>query len=473
MGASITSLGRKKSLSSLLQYVANPSKKEKCVAVSGINCSEELQKTLQQMNRTRTKLNHSKDITQAYHLVHSFDRDTSKKLNKEVMHAIAVEFAEKSFPNCQVFVASHNDKKHFHSHIVINNIDMETAKRIRIDPKNLDSMRQMNDQILQEHGLESIDNEYYENLETRKNIYSNDSSRLKNGQVNQQEQVQQAIEMVLADYNVDSFEIFSEELAKKHDIEVYKFSKNSNKLGYVLYKPEAKFYENRDLFVALGKDKESRKQREKFVERTFSARKLGKKFSYETVHEQFEENNLQKIHHNFFNGLGNYDSEQMMAITSGLNKDGELIVPFVELDERVNNRLISSNNHKKSIFYKSKYVSYESFLKSVDHFYDSTIYPEDDEAYQIKLHTHVDLKSLRSTNYKTIQVEKTETKRLYSASEGWHMAPHTPTAQQLHYQISRAMNDDVKMYRAKQDYEFMERIVQQQQQRQQGFDMDY
>ena len=112
MGASITSLGRKKSLSSLLQYVANPSKKEKCVAVSGINCSEELQKTLQQMNRTRTKLNHSKDITQAYHLVHSFDRDTSKKLNKEVMHAIAVEFAEKSFPNCQVFVASHNDKKH-------------------------------------------------------------------------------------------------------------------------------------------------------------------------------------------------------------------------------------------------------------------------------------------------------------------------------------------------------------------------
>ena len=54
MGATITSKGRKKNLSSLLQYAANPSKKEKCVAVSGINCSDNSEEALQEMNLVRT-----------------------------------------------------------------------------------------------------------------------------------------------------------------------------------------------------------------------------------------------------------------------------------------------------------------------------------------------------------------------------------------------------------------------------------
>lgn len=471
MGASVTSLGRKKNLSSLVRYVASPYK-DKCVAITGINCSNDPTEVIEEMNLYRTKMNQSKDITQAYHVVHSFDKDISQELTEEEMHAIAVEFAERAFPKCNVLVASHNDKEHFHSHLVINNLNIETMKRIRIDPKDLERMRQVNDEVLQEHELETIDNEHYENLEVRKNIYSNDSSRLKNGQVNQQEQVQQAIATVLVNPEIDSFEKFSEELAKNHNIEVYKFSKNSNKLGYVLYKPEVKFYENREQFVALGKNKESRKQREQFVERTFSAKKLGKKFSYEKINEQFEENSLQKIHHSFNDSYSN-ESEQSMIISSGFSRDGELVEPFVELDERVYNRLVGSKNAKTSIFYKSKYITYESLLKSVDQFYDSTIYSEDDEAYQIKLHTHVDLKSLRSIKHKTIQVEKTDKKQLYSENEGWYVVPHTPTAKQLHYQISRAMNDDVKMYRAKKDYEFMEQMVQNQQQRQEGYDMDY
>ena len=111
MGASVTSLGRKKNLSSLIYYASSPAKKEKCVAVTGINCHDETETALIQMDRTRTKMNQSKDRTQAYHVVHSFDKQTSKELTVEEMHTIAVQFAEKSFPNCQVLVASHNDKE--------------------------------------------------------------------------------------------------------------------------------------------------------------------------------------------------------------------------------------------------------------------------------------------------------------------------------------------------------------------------
>ncbi|WP_179185462.1 relaxase/mobilization nuclease domain-containing protein, partial [Enterococcus faecium] len=197
MGATITSKGRKKNLSSLLQYAANPSKKEKCVAVSGINCSDDSEEALQEMNLVRTKMNKSKDIAQAFHVIHSFDKSTSKELSIDKMHEIAVEFAEKAFPNSQIIVASHNDKDHFHSHLVINNINMETCKRLRIDPKDLELMRKINDQVLNEHGLESVNNEYYENLEKRTNLYSNDPSKMKYGKINYQEFVQNAIEATL------------------------------------------------------------------------------------------------------------------------------------------------------------------------------------------------------------------------------------------------------------------------------------
>lgn len=328
MGATITSKGRKKNLSSLLQYAANPSKKEKCVAVSGINCSDDSEEALQEMNLVRTKMNKSKDIAQAFHVIHSFDKSTSKELSIDKMHEIAVEFAEKAFPNSQIIVASHNDKDHFHSHLVINNINMETCKRLRIDPKDLELMRKINDQVLNEHGLESVNNEYYENLEKRTNLYSNDPSKMKYGKINYQEFVQNAIEATLEKCEVNSFEDFSDHLAKEYNIEVYQFSKTNNKLGYVLYKQGVNFYERRGELITLGRDKQSRKEKSQYVERTFSARKLGKRYSFESVSEQLEKN-LEESHiKNFFN----MEREQVMSLISGVNyKTGELNVPFVEL----------------------------------------------------------------------------------------------------------------------------------------------
>lgn len=466
MGASITSLGRKKNLSSLIQYVVNPYKdKEKCVAITGINCSDEPSEAIEEMNYTRRKMNGSKDITQAYHVVHSFDKKISKELSKEKMHEIAVEFAERAFPNSDVFIASHNDKDHFHSHLVINNLDFETGKRIRIDPKDLERLRKLNDEVLLENRLETIDNEYYENLEKRKNIYSNDSTKLKKGQLNHQEVVQNAIEKTLENRKVNSFESFSEELAKNHNIEVYRFSKNSNKLGYVLYKKEVDFYNRREELVALGKNKSSRKEREQYVERTFSARKLGKKYSFEQVSEQLSENNYLTHIDNYFNGQ--LDSEQEMSLNSQYNKQtGELEIPFVELDSTADKQFKHANKRKK-------YLPYPSFLEAVDHHYSNTFAPIDDEEYEIKLHTHVHTKTLRSTKSKKITVKKSDRKEFYLPAEGFKICPHTPSAKQLHYQISRVINDDVKMYRAKNDYEFMERMVQNQRQQQQDFDMGY
>ena len=463
MGATITSKGRKKNLSSLLQYAANPSKKEKCVAVSGINCSDDSEEALEEMNLVRTKMNKSKDIAQAWHVIHSFDKSISKELSIEKMHEISIEFVEKAFPNSQIIVASHNDKDHFHSHLVINNIDMETCKRLRIDPKDLERLRKINDEVLIKNGLEPVDNEYYENLEKRTNLYSNDPSKLKSGKINYQEFVQNAIEATLENREVNSFEHFSNHLAKEYNIEVYQFSKTNNKLGYVLYKDGVNFYERRDELIDLGKDKQSRKEKSQYVERTFSARKLGKRYSFESICERLE-NNLEETHQN---NLVELDAEQIIALASGVDyKTGELDVPFVELDSIAQDQF---GNHDGD----RKFIKYDDFLREVDRHYASTTSLEDDQEYTFKLHTNVNPRSLRSSKSKTISVKKTDQKELFLPAEGFKNCSHTPSAKQIHYQISRIINDDVKMYRAKKDYEFTQQMIENQQRRQRDFEMDF
>lgn len=465
MGASVTSLGRKKNLSSLIYYVSSPAKKEKCVAVTGINCHDETEKALIQMNRTRTKMNQSKDTTQAYHVVHSFDKQTSKELTHEEMHTIAVQFAEKSFPNCQVLVASHNDQEHFHSHLVINNIDLETGKRIRIDPKDLERMRNINDETLLENDLKPIDNSYFENLNKRKNIYSNEPSRLRMNQVNHQEVVQEAIESALNDSKVHTFESLADELAKNHHIEVYRYSKNSNKLGYVLYKEDSNFYDNREEFILLGRNKETRKEKESYIERTFSARKLGTDYSFEQIENRLRENLNQFHYDNIFNS--DVSNKQVLALGSGVNfETGELDIPFVEISCSVKGQFKHPIGEDLSF-------SYSDFLSVVDKHFDSTIYQEDDNEYEIKLHTHVDPLTLKSKKYQKVNVNKSDEKQMYHPEKGFIQSPHTPSAKELHHQISRIVNDDLKMHRAKKDYEFTQRVIDNQQQRQQGFEMDY
>ncbi|EQA5381449.1 relaxase/mobilization nuclease domain-containing protein [Enterococcus hirae] len=463
MGATITSKGRKKNLASLLQYAANPSKKEKCVAVSGINCSDDSEEALEEMNLVRTKMNKSKDIAQAWHVIHSFDKSISKELSIEKMHEISIEFAEKAFPNSQIIVASHNDKDHFHSHLVINNFDMDTNKRLRIDPKDLERLRKINDEVLIKNGLEPVDNEYYENLEKRTNLYSNDPSKLKSGKINYQEFVQNAIEATLKNREVNSFEHFSDHLAKEYNIEVYQFSKTNNKLGYVLYKDDVNFYERRDELISLGRDKQSRKEKSQYVERTFSARKLGKRYSFESVYERLE-NNLEETHQNNFVEL---DTEQIMALASGVDyKTGKLNVPFVELDHIAQKQFSNRDGDKQ-------FIKYDEFLREVDKHYASTISLEDDQEYTIKLHTDVNPRSLRSTKNKKIAIKKTDQKELLLPAEGFKNCSHTPSAKQIHYQISRIINDDVKMYRAKKDYEFTQQMIENQQKRQRDFEMGF
>lgn len=256
MSASITSKGRKKNISALINYVADAKKTafEEDFLITGIMCSGEPNEAKEEMNFTRKRINKSKqDKTQGYHIVHSFSEEVTINHDPYFLHDLSVKFAKEAFPECQILVSSHVNTEHFHSHIVINNVDLATGKRIRIDPKDLEDMREINDRVLEGNGINPIDNNYYNNLNQRRNMYSRNSKQLKIGEKSHQLIIQEAVYNVLNNKKNITFDSFEGELARDYNIEVYRHTKNSKKLGYNLYKNKINFYSNKDFYIEFNK----------------------------------------------------------------------------------------------------------------------------------------------------------------------------------------------------------------------------
>ncbi|TQR88759.1 relaxase/mobilization nuclease domain-containing protein, partial [Staphylococcus saprophyticus] len=56
-------------------------------------------------------------------------------------------------PNHQVAVYTHTDKDHYHNHIVINSVDLETGKKYQSNKKQRELVKRENDNICHSHGL--------------------------------------------------------------------------------------------------------------------------------------------------------------------------------------------------------------------------------------------------------------------------------------------------------------------------------
>lgn len=110
--------------------------------VSGINCSG-LNAYKEFMT---TKLaNHADNGRYFYQYVQSFSPKDNVDYDKA--HKIALEFAEKAWQGYEVLVTTHCDRKHIHTHFIINSVSFETGKKLRQNPNTLKSLRKLNDEI--------------------------------------------------------------------------------------------------------------------------------------------------------------------------------------------------------------------------------------------------------------------------------------------------------------------------------------
>ena len=82
---------------------------------------------------------------QYYYAVQSFEEGL--KINPVFAHQIAREWAERCYPNHEVYIATHLDTDSVHSHIIINSVNMKTGRKIHQSTKELEQMRKVNDEL--------------------------------------------------------------------------------------------------------------------------------------------------------------------------------------------------------------------------------------------------------------------------------------------------------------------------------------
>lgn len=138
----------------VLAYV---SRKEKTVSedkrfVTGVNCSPET--ALAEMNATKN-LYHKNDGRLYYHLVQSFP--SGYEIEPELAHKIAVELAEKAFGKYECVVATHIDREHIHSHLVVNSVSFDDGKKYHSNKESIEQLMKLSDEICQRYGVHVLD----------------------------------------------------------------------------------------------------------------------------------------------------------------------------------------------------------------------------------------------------------------------------------------------------------------------------
>lgn len=130
-----------------IDYVCN---KEKTLGklISGKDCMPE--SCYDEFEMVKQKFNKLGGRTY-YHMIQSFDQDDD--ITPEKCHEIGLQMAEHCFPNFQVLIATHIDKKHMHNHFIINSVSHKDGKKMDISPQDLIDIKNYSNQLCRENGF--------------------------------------------------------------------------------------------------------------------------------------------------------------------------------------------------------------------------------------------------------------------------------------------------------------------------------
>ena len=145
-----------------MRYILNPDKTEELLYTASINCMTDAESAYLQMQLVydqfaRDRFNshpplEGKCSVKAIHVIQSFSPDDD--VTPELAHKIAKAFVRKNFgEDAQAVIATHVDKNHLHSHIIINAYSL-SGKRYYANRQTLRQARQNSDGVCKAFGLE-------------------------------------------------------------------------------------------------------------------------------------------------------------------------------------------------------------------------------------------------------------------------------------------------------------------------------
>lgn len=122
--------------------------------VSTFNCYGDKKNIIAQFQYTRQIFGKDKGVL-VHHYCHSFSPDDD--VTPEQVHKLTLDLMQKiAGNNFQYVVATHSDKNHIHSHIVINSVNMLTGKKWIDNQTTINAMRLENDRLCIENNLSIV-----------------------------------------------------------------------------------------------------------------------------------------------------------------------------------------------------------------------------------------------------------------------------------------------------------------------------
>ena len=135
----------------VIAYCLQPNKtklREEVYSVTGQNCVPSI--ACEQFLSTKASWGKTDGLC-FRHYVQSFSPD--EKISPMQATEIAKEFAEKAWQGYEVLIATHIDRAHIHSHMIVNTVHPETGKKLHESPDNIKKLRDLSDGICRSYGL--------------------------------------------------------------------------------------------------------------------------------------------------------------------------------------------------------------------------------------------------------------------------------------------------------------------------------
>lgn len=147
--AVIKAVNSRACLGHALRYILQKKKTEERL-IGGVNCDP--RNALQEMQETKHAW--GKTGGREYkHFIQSFPPD--EDITAQQANEIAEELITRSsmFDGYEVAYATHVDRHHVHTHIIVNSVSFENGKKFRQSRRDLQDFKDLSDEILRERGL--------------------------------------------------------------------------------------------------------------------------------------------------------------------------------------------------------------------------------------------------------------------------------------------------------------------------------
>ena len=145
--AVVKAVHSKAKLSVAMAYITKKEKTEQRL-VTGIQCSPgsavmEMETTKQLWRKTGGR--------QYDHYIQSFA--PGEPVTPAIAHRIACQWAEHQFPGYECVVATHVDRNHVHSHVIVNSVSYETGRKLHTSAHWLQEAKNHSDRLCERSGL--------------------------------------------------------------------------------------------------------------------------------------------------------------------------------------------------------------------------------------------------------------------------------------------------------------------------------